>query len=181
MITWDLQMFGGRGAESGVSHGGTNLSPAMEAHFRAENKKIKELMAHEDSAVTMSDGSILEHYTMKQLKDQAKEAREYGAMWQDNSMAFLYSDGRIEVYGEGDDTSGIRLTGLKGIIVTNDTTQGYAGKGIVITNDNEIYAGERIRPKPYKKWKKGTGLSEETNWEHYGASKDEDLWRIDFA
>lgn len=151
---------GGRGANS--ASGG--ISAGLQRHFEKENKKISELMSGKvgnGKSVEMDNGQILERYSMDEMKNLVlKEYKKNGYMDDDDSVAILYKDGNIAVYGGGDDTSKMKLSNIKGVIYENANTSSYSGTGIVIENYNEILAGE-----------KGT---------RYGKGKDEDDWRINF-
>ena len=53
----------------------------------------------------MDNGQILEKYKKKDLIDIIKDMIDYnnGEVFQDDQIAILYNDGKVKVYGAGDD------------------------------------------------------------------------------
>ena len=148
---------GGRGSSSG----GFKINGGLQQHFKKENARVADFMAKKEGSIEMDNGQILEKYTMKDMKYTIlQETKDNGYMWADDAVAILYKDGSIAYYGEGDDTSKMKLSNIKGVIYENASTSAYSGTGVVIENYNETAAGEKGTP--------------------YGKSKLEDDWRIDF-
>ena len=143
---------------------GSSISPKLKKHFESENKKVSDMMKGKvgtGKSVEMANGQILERYAMDEMKNMIlQEAKDNGEMWSDSSVAILYRNGDVKVYSEGDDTSKMKTSNIKGVIFDNGSTSAYAGTGVKIENYNETLAGE-----------KGT---------RYGTDEDEDDWRIDF-
>ena len=125
-----------------------------------ENARVADFMKKREGSLEMDNGQILEKYTLKDLKSYLKEAKGNGEMWADTSFSVLYTDGTQAFYGEFEDTSKIKLTGIKAIITDNGSTTGYAGTGVKIFNMNETEAFAKMT--------------------RYGTSKYEDDWRMDF-
>lgn len=154
------------GASSGISR-------SLQAHFDKENARVAELMAKPEGSITMDNGQILEKYKIKELKDIIKDTIDYndGVIFEDDQIAILYNDGKVKVYGSGDDISRYKKTGIKGIIYENGSTSGYAGKGVKIENLNETEAYEML---------KRQGKDLKYAYKNYGTDKAYDDWRIDF-
>ena len=140
------------------------VSDELQRHFDKENKRVADFMKKKvgtGQSIEMDNGQILEHYSMDEMKKWVlQESKDNGVVFADTQIAILYKNGDIAVYGEGDDTSKMRLSNIKGVIYENESTSAYAGTGIVIENYNETCAGD-----------KGT---------RYGSDEEEDDWRIDF-
>jgi len=145
---------GGRGASSSSGGGGS-----LQSHFDAENKRIAEFMQGSRSgSIEMENGQTLERYTLDYMKNYIlKDAKSGGVMWEDDQISILYKDGKIESYIEGDDTSGMKLSNIEGVIYSNSATTAYAGKGVEIVNYKELFPKDYPHEKGY-----------------------EDDWRIDF-
>lgn len=147
---------GGRGASSGA--GGNSL----QKHFESENARIQAFMdkkiGENGDSIEMSNGQILEHYTMKDMKNNIlKEFKGNGSMYEDDAVSILYKDGSVQTYVGGDDTGDMKLTNIKGVIYDNANTSAYAGDGIKIENYKELFPSDYPDEKGY-----------------------EDDWRIDF-
>lgn len=153
---------GGRGSSSGKAGSG-GISRDLQKHFDKENARIEQFMsgrAKSFSSIEMENGQILERYPMSQMVDLMKEVKANGTVWEDDQIAILYSNGEVAIYGEGDDVSKMKMSGIRGVIYENSATSAYAGTGVKIENYNQIYAGKK--------------------WTRYGTSEDEDDWRMDF-
>lgn len=138
---------GGRGASSASG----NSMVALQKHFDKENTRVEKLMSLKSGSIEMENGQILEKYTMREMKtDVLKEAKDNQYMWADDSIAIRYTDGSISVYGEGDDTSKMKLTNIEGVIYENASTTAYAGKGIKIENYKQLYPKDYPDEKGYE-------------------------------
>lgn len=142
-----------------------SISPKLREHFDKENKKVADMMKGKCPAsgrsVEMANGQILERYSMAEMKSYIlKEAKSAGRLSSDEAISILYRNGDIASYIEGDDTSKMKLTDIKGVIYDNASTSAYSGAGVKIENYNETLAGEKMT--------------------RYGTDEDEDDWRIDF-
>jgi len=60
-------------------------------------------------------------------------------MWEDDAIVIRYTNGEVKYYGEGDDTSKIKLSNISGVIYENANTSAYAGKGVKIENYDEMF------------------------------------------
>lgn len=142
----------------------SHISPELRKHFDRENKKVADMMKGKvgtGKSIEMDNGQILERYSMDEMKNMIlKECKEAGEMYPDQSIAILYRNGDIETFSEGDDTSKMKMSNIKGVIYDNEATSAYAGTGIKIENYNETCAGDKHT--------------------RYGTSEEEDDWRIDF-
>ena len=156
---------GGRGSSSGKADNKAvgGISRDLQKHFDKENARVEQFMsgrAKSYSSIEMENGQIIERYPMPQMVDLMKEVKANGTVWEDDQIAILYSNGKVAIYGEGDDVSKMKMSGIRGVIYENSATNAYAGTGVKIENYNQIYAGEK--------------------WTRYGTNKDEDDWRMDF-
>lgn len=135
---------------------GAQPSENLGRHFAEENKRITDFMESPKSgSITMSNGQIIEHYTLDEMKrDILKDMKQNGTQYEDMQVAILYNNGTEAVYGEGDDTSKMSLSNIRGVIYGNPETTAYAGKNIMIRNYKQLY------PEEYK--------------------NHEDDWRIEF-
>lgn len=132
----------------------------LQEYFDSENKRVAELMSKRSGSITMKNGQILEHYTLKEMaNDIVKDAKQHGTMYDDNSLSIKYEDGTEQHFHEGDDTKSIKLSGLRmhSVIWDNGNTIAYAGNGVDIVNYREKYADE------------------------YAKKGYEDDWRMEFA
>lgn len=144
----------------GSKGGGGGVSAALQRHFDKENARVSDLMRMQEGSITMDNGQILEHDTLKSMLSSLREVKSNGSVWRDYAYSILYKDGKQVHLTEGDDTSKLKLTGIKGIIEDNGSTTMYAGKGVKIFNMNETEAFAKMT--------------------RYGTSKYEDDWRMDF-
>lgn len=143
----------------------SKISLKLRQHFDKENKKVADLMKGKcpsrGKSVEMANGQIFERYSMDEMKSVIlQDVKNNGDMWSDSSIAILYRNGDIDVFSEGDDTSKMKLSNIKGVIYDNGSTSAYSGTGVKIENYNETLAGEKMT--------------------RYGTDEDEDDWRIDF-
>jgi len=126
---------GGRGASSGGAGGG-----GLQAHYEKENARISEFMNGKgNGTIEMENGQIIERYTMDEMKTILKDAKDAGEMWEDDAIVIRYTNGEVKYYGEGDDTSKIKLSNISGVIYENANTSAYAGKGVKIENYDEMF------------------------------------------
>ena len=159
---------GGRGARSAGGAGGTGAGAGnseemdLQKHFDSENARVEEFMKQPlkngYASIEMENGNILEHYSMQYMKDMIlKEVKDNGYGIDDEMVSILYKDGTVKIYSGGDDTSKMKLSNIEGVIYDNASTSAYAGKGIKIFNQKELYPDAYPHSKGY-----------------------DDDWRIDF-
>ncbi len=118
----------------------------LDEHFAEENKRVAALMKKRSGSVEMKNGQILEKYTMDEMKrDILKDAKEAKVLYDDNFIAIQYTDGRVAIYSERDDTSKMQLSNIYGVIWDNGNTEAYAGHGVEIVNYRERYRDEYIK------------------------------------
>lgn len=111
----------------------------LKEHFEKENKKVQELMDKRSGSIEMENGQILEKYTMKEMIQMIlKDAKEQGVQYEDSFISIQYTDGSTAFYGEGDDTSKMKLANINGVIWDNPMTTAYSGKGVEIVNYKEL-------------------------------------------
>lgn len=122
------------------------------SHFQKENEKVQNLLSKKgQGSVQMGNGQILEKYTVDDMKENwLREFKQNGFLPDDNSVAILYRDGTVKVYGGGDDLSNMSLRHVLGVIWDNESTTAVAGKGIKIVNYKELYPKDYPDEKGYE-------------------------------
>lgn len=81
---------------------------------------------------------IIERHPMKEMKGYLKEyfSNEYVDDMDEDAIYIMYKDG---TFLNVEETKGVKLTNIKGVIFENSATTAYAGEGIEIVDYNELY------------------------------------------
>ena len=133
--------------------GSRGSGSSLQSHFESENNRIKEFMnnnKNEYESIQMSNGQVIEKYSMQDLKDMLKDVKKGYTTLTDESYFITYNNGSTLSVNEETDLKQIKLTGIKSIIYEGSETIGYAGKGVNIVNYKEKYPKDYPHSKGYE-------------------------------
>lgn len=98
------------------------VSASLQRHFDKENARVAELMSKRDGSITMDNGQILEKDMLKGMMMNLRDVKANGTLYEDFAYDILYTDGKQAHYVGGDDTSRMKLTGIRAVIEDNGST-----------------------------------------------------------